>query len=329
MSTKQHALLLVWPSVLMVLSLALALFGVDLTARLGLGDDVTLGATALAYFAAAWLVSRILSLALDRAGRRRPYPRLLKDLIAAILFLVALAAAVALFSGQGATGVLAGSGLLLAMLGFAIRNVVADTLSGVALGIEAPFRIGDWVDIDGLARGKIIEIGWRTTRLLTRDATYMILPNSQIARQRITNYSAPKPQYRAQISITLDHTMPVGDARKVMLEAVRDATLIQQDPPPDVRVTAYAGNGITYALRYWLGRTASADRADPHESVPRISTNASGNGARAASVQVLIEMPAPHRFNCLRMRVSRSVLPLRDRTNGTECLGSPAAVRSC
>ena len=329
MSTKQHALLLVWPSVLMVLSLALALFGVDLTARLGLGDDVTLGATALAYFAAAWFVSRILSLALDRAGRRRPYPRLLKDLIAAILFLVALAAAVALFSGQGATGVLAGSGLLLAMLGFAIRNVVADTLSGVALAIEAPFRIGDWVDIDGLARGKIIEIGWRTTRLLTRDATYMILPNSQIARQRITNYSAPKPQYRAQISITLDHTMPVGDARKVMLEAVRDATLIQQDPPPDVRVTAYAGNGITYALRYWLGRTASADRADPHESVPRISTNASGNGARAASVQVLIEMPAPHRFNCLRMRVSRSVLPLRDRTNGTECLGSPAAVRSC
>ena len=254
MSTKQHALLLVWPSVLMVLSLALALFGVDLTARLGLGDDVTLGATALAYFAAAWFVSRILSLALDRAGRRRPYPRLLKDLIAAILFLVALAAAVALFSGQGATGVLAGSGLLLAMLGFAIRNVVADTLSGVALGIEAPFRIGDWVDIDGLARGKIIEIGWRTTRLLTRDATYMILPNSQIARQRITNYSAPKPQYRAQISITLDHTMPVDCARKVMLEAVRDAKLIQQDPPPDVRVLAYEEGGITYALRYWLSR---------------------------------------------------------------------------
>ncbi len=82
----------------------------------------------------------------------------------------------------------------------------------------------------------------------------MILPNSQIARQRITNYSAPKPQYRAQISITLDHAMPVGDARRVMLEAVRDAKLIQQDPPPDVRVTAYEESGITYALRYWLGR---------------------------------------------------------------------------
>src|SRR5690606_16395843 len=85
-------------------------------------------------------------------------------------------------------------------------------------------------------------------------ATYMILPNSQIARQRITNYSAPKPQYRAQISITLDHTMPVDRARRVMLEAVRDAKLIQQDPPPDVRVLAYEEGGITYALRYWLSR---------------------------------------------------------------------------
>ena len=92
MSTKQHMLLLIWPTVLMVLSFGLALFGASLAARFGFGDDVALGATALAYFAAAWFTSRVLSLALDQAGRRRPFPRLLKDLVAAILFLVALAA---------------------------------------------------------------------------------------------------------------------------------------------------------------------------------------------------------------------------------------------
>ncbi|MCZ7675653.1 MAG: mechanosensitive ion channel family protein [Roseovarius sp.] len=125
---------------------------------------------------------------------------------------MAFVATVSLYMGQGAFGALAGSGLVLAMLGFAIRNVVADTLRGSRWG-SRPFRHRRWVDIDGLARGKVIEIGWRTTRILTRDATYMILPNSQIARQRITNYSAPKPQYRAQVSITLDHTMPIERAR--------------------------------------------------------------------------------------------------------------------
>lgn len=255
MTAKQHAKRLVWPSALLLLSLGLVIFRHELATFFGPSDTLSLGVTASAYFASAWLLSRVLSLALDQAtARRQPYPRLLKDLIAAVLFLIAFAATGALFMGQGAVGALAGSGLVLAMLGFAIRNVVADTLSGIALGIEGPFRIGDWVDIDGLSRGRVIEIGWRTTRILTRDGTYMILPNSQIARQRITNYSAPKPQYRAQINITLDHSLSIDRARKIMLNSLKDAKLIQMDPAPDVRVQAYEEAGINYAVRYWLSR---------------------------------------------------------------------------
>ncbi|SMC95487.1 mechanosensitive ion channel family protein [Primorskyibacter flagellatus] len=255
MSAKQHLRRLLWPTILTFISLGLVLFPSQLAGLFGDGEMLPLAVTALAYFAAAWLVSRIAAMALDQAAaRRKPYPRLLKDMVAALLFLMAFVATTSLYMGKGAFGALAGSGLILALLGFAVRNVVADTLSGVALGVEGPFRIGDWVDIDGLARGKVIEIGWRTTRLLTRDRTYMILPNSQIARQRITNYSAPKPEYRAQVSITLDHSMPISRAREVMLEALQAADLIQKDPAPDVRVLAYEEAGITYALRYWLSR---------------------------------------------------------------------------
>lgn len=255
MSTKRLIQRLVWPTTLVTINFGLIFFRSDLSDHLGNDETLWLCINALAYFAIAWFISRILSITLDKtAAHRQPYPRLLREIITALLFLVALAATAALFTGQGAVGALAGSGIVLAMFGFAIRNVVADTLSGIALGIEAPFRIGDWIDIDGMARGKVIEIGWRTTRILTRDATYMILPNSQIARQRITNYSAPKPHYRAQIAITLDHNMPIKRARELMLDALKGATLIQQDPLPDVRVLAYEESGITYALRYWLSR---------------------------------------------------------------------------
>ena len=255
MNALRHAKRLLWPLVLVVLSVAALIFNAEIAALLGPIDTLLPGTTAVTYFAFAWLSSRILGLVLDHSGkRRRPYPRLLKDLIAALLFLVAFVASISLFMGQGVAGVLAGSGLILAMLGFAIRNVVADTLSGIALGIEGPFRIGDWIDIDGLTRGKVIEIGWRTTRILTRNSAYMILPNSQIARQRITNYSAPKPQYRAQITITLDHSTAIAQARKVMLDAVKNARMIQQEPAPDVRVLAYEEGGITYGIRYWVAR---------------------------------------------------------------------------
>lgn len=255
MTTKQHAKRLVWPTFLVVLSVGLILFSSSLTDLFGEHDTLVLSVKALSYFASAWLVSRVISMALDRATvRRRPYPRLLRDLIAAVLFLIAFAATVSLFMGQGAIGALAGSGLILAMLGFAIRNVVADTLSGIALGIEGPFRIGDWVDIDGLARGKVIEIGWRTTRLQTLDVTYMILPNSQIARQRITNFSAPKREFRAQLTITLDHVLSIGKARDIMQEALGAGKLIQQNPAPDIRVRSYEEGGISYTVRYWVPR---------------------------------------------------------------------------
>ncbi len=167
---------------------------------------------------------------------------------------MAVFASIALLFDQGLVGILTGSSLILAMLGFAIRNVVADTLSGVALGIEAPYRIGDWVEIEQIAKGRVIEIGWRTTRVLTQDSTYMILPNSQIARGRITNYSAPKPQYRAQLSLKLPNELSVEAAKGLILQALRDARLIQADPPADVRVQELGFDGNSYAVRYWLSK---------------------------------------------------------------------------
>jgi len=251
---KRHFRRLILPLLAAGVGIGLAVFQEELPEPVAESQKVTLFLTAVIYLSSAWLASRVLAMILDQAAGNRPYPRLLKDLIAAALFIIALAATAALYMGQGAIGALAGSGIVLALLGFAIRNVVADTLSGIALAMEAPFRIGDWVDIDTLALAKVIEIGWRTTRLQTPDATYMILPNSQIARHRITNFSAPKREFRSQVNITLDHVLPIDKARVIMLAALGNAKLIQQSPAPDVRVQSYEEGGICYTVRYWVPR---------------------------------------------------------------------------
>ncbi|MGX1501318.1 small-conductance mechanosensitive channel [Labrenzia sp. MBR-25] len=244
---------LIWPIILLVAAVFVVAF--DQEIEHGIGFSLGLAAGVLGCLAAAWLGSRLFSLVADQRRRhKRPYPRLFRDLVAVLLFFIAIIASTALLLGQGFLGALAGSSLILAMLGFAIRNVVADTLSGIALGIEAPYRIGDWIDIEKVARGRVIEIGWRTTRVLTQDSTYMILPNSQIARRRITNYSAPKPQYRAQVSLKIAHELPVDAAKTLILRTLRDARLIQTDPAPDVRVHELGNDGNVYAVRFWLSR---------------------------------------------------------------------------
>ena len=96
-------------------------------------------AIALAMFAGAHLVHALVAARLaQRRKGQRPVPKVLLDLFRVFLFALALLVALSLLFRQDLSGILTGSGLVLAVLGFAIRNVVADTLSGIALGIEGP-----------------------------------------------------------------------------------------------------------------------------------------------------------------------------------------------
>jgi small-conductance mechanosensitive channel len=249
---------LVAPTTFLIVLASLAVFGPEASERFGIAPLSDQGRNALwmaGYLGIAWLLSRVADLVLLRMRpRNRPVPKLLRDLVSALLFLVAIVSGAMLLMGHSAGGALAGSTVVLALLGFAIRNVVADTLSGIALALEAPFRIGDWVDIEGLARGRVVEIGWRTTRLLTRDSTYVILPNSQISRQRIVNYSAPRSEFRVQMEILLDHDVPAAEGSEILRSALMNAPLIKQSPAPDVRIQAIEAEGVRYAMRYWLER---------------------------------------------------------------------------
>lgn len=208
---------------------------------------------ALTVFAGAHLVYVLFAAHFARRGKgKRRVPRVLMDLLRVVLFVLATLISLSLFFYRDMSGILAGSGLVLAMLGFAIRNVVADTLSGMALGLEAPFRMGDWVRIETLAQGRVQEIGWRTTRLVTRDSTYVILPNSQISRQRITNFSAPRKEYRDHVQLVLPISLPVEEAKELIMQALESAESIIPDKEPAVQVVQYGLHGVTYQVKYWV-----------------------------------------------------------------------------
>jgi small-conductance mechanosensitive channel len=250
-------------------SIAVYLFHRPVFVALGLDvetEAIRLLSGAASYFFGAWLGGRLIALALERSGsKRRRVPKLLIELTSVALFIAAGIATVMLVLGQSLSGALAGSGIILAIFGFAIRNVLADVLSGVAVGLEAPYRIGDWVAIDDTIRGRVIEIGWRTTRLLTRDDTYMILPNSQIARQKMTNYSAPRRKYRARVEVMLDHRISVAEAKTLLADAAARPSIIVASPRPDVRVASYNADGIRYLVRFWV--PTFADDIDCRDAV--------------------------------------------------------------
>lgn len=252
---------LLWPGFLTALALTMSLTYPQLASIAGSmrhGDvdmraiGVVLGAAS--YFSGAWLASRAIALALwsGRARRRQPAPLFLEQLTTAVLFMAALVATIALVFDGSVAGAAAASSVLIAIVGFALRNVIADVFAGIALSLEGTYRIGDWIQIENGPTGRVVEITWRSTRIETREQVHAIVPNGRIAQQRVTNYSAPYSHYRDEIRLTIDHETPIARAKTVLMAAVRDTAGILSDPPPDVRACRYEQCGITYVIRYWI-----------------------------------------------------------------------------
>ena len=109
------------------------------------------------------------------------FPNIVQD--ALIIALFALAAT--LFLQER---VLATTAVGAVILGFALQDTLGNLFAGLAIQIEKPFRVGHWVTIGGES-GLVSEITWRATKIRTKAGNFVIVPNSVLARESITNYS--------------------------------------------------------------------------------------------------------------------------------------------
>ncbi|TMK27063.1 MAG: mechanosensitive ion channel, partial [Alphaproteobacteria bacterium] len=123
---------------------------------------------------------------------RRPREgKLLQDLLAGLIYLVALFAIVSYVFDVPIQGLLATSGVIAIILGLALQSTLGDVFSGIVLSFSRPYRPGDWISIDGGTDGRVIEMNWRATHVLTARRDLAIVPNSTIAKSRIVNVSSP------------------------------------------------------------------------------------------------------------------------------------------
>jgi small-conductance mechanosensitive channel len=204
--------------------------------------------------ALAWLAGRCGDLLLQRvalvSGDGAAYPRLLTDLLHAVLFIVAVLIILQFVFGQSITGLVTVSSVVIAVVGFALRNVIGDLVSGIALSVDHPYRIGDWIETTQGSAGRVAEITWRTTRLLDRNGFVIVVPNGLIAGQRLINYSGGGRDYRTALRVPLDATLPVERAKRILLSGALDATRKIAGLSPDVLLADYADGAAIYVVRF-------------------------------------------------------------------------------
>jgi small-conductance mechanosensitive channel len=185
-----------------------------------------------------------------RVDREHHSSRLAADLAAAIVYLGALIAILDLAFGVSVTGVIATSGIIAIVLGLALQSTLGDLFSGIAIGIDRPFKVGDFVMIEGAVEGRVVDTNWRSTRVVTATNDIATVPNSVVAKSRITNRSVPSESHTGSAKIVLDPTVPPKEAIAMLRASVLNAQLVSAAPPPTVACTDLSGDGATYEINF-------------------------------------------------------------------------------
>jgi small-conductance mechanosensitive channel len=203
------------------------------------------------------------------ARERRPFelPRIVRDVIRLAVIVLATLFALKAFMGLEPTALIATSTVLSAVIGLAMQDVLANIFAGIALQIGKPFRVGDWVTAYNQT-GTVVSTSWRATRIKTRDNHLVEIPNSNIAKTEIFNYSVPTPLQRRDIEVGVVYSQPPNKVKNVLREAALASKGVLAQPAPDVLLKNYGDFAITYLLRYWLN-----DFADVPRTEDRIMTN--------------------------------------------------------
>ncbi|MFM1996220.1 MAG: hypothetical protein RLZZ111_607 [Planctomycetota bacterium] len=251
-----------WPAVLLVLAplpLAVAsLFPGTATAPLATSFGVR-------FFLVASLLQSLLLLAAVSAWERigSPMPKIFLD----VLRIVALAAALVtiLFeAGVKAENLFTGSAVLTAVLGFALKDTLGNVFAGLAIHAEHPFEVGDWIQYDAVPAhiGRVVEINWRATKVITLDEAHVIIPNGQLAQASIRNFTKPEPWSRRSLFVIAPYEVPPQRVQRVILDAIRGSFGVLEQPAPSVVTNDFKERGVEYWVRLFTTDFDKRDRVD-------------------------------------------------------------------
>ena len=156
--------------------------------------------------------------------------------------------------GIDVTPILASLGVGSLALGLALQKALEDFLSGLLIAADQPIRVGDYIEIFGEESGTVLAIGWRTTRIRTRDDMVVIIPNSKLSQSTVVNRSMPRNSVEFIVDVGVDYSSDLERVAEVSLEVARSLqeghSKATDGYSPRLVYMAFGGSSIDYQL--WL-----------------------------------------------------------------------------
>jgi small-conductance mechanosensitive channel len=157
-------------------------------------------------------------------------------------------------------------------VGFGLQNVISNFISGLIIMFERPIKIGDRIVVDDV-EGDVIEIGARSTVVVTNDNIAIIVPNGKFITENVINWKYNDGTVRFRIPVGVAYGSDVRLVERLLLAAAEAEPEVLDDPPPVVRFVAFGESALEFELRAWStsavnrkGRLTSALNFAIHDS---------------------------------------------------------------
>lgn len=222
-----------------------------------LGSSGVMAARTAAMLFTLLAFGRLLSLAviewlLVQRLRRVP-PKILRDIFEGVVLIAAVLLTLR-SAGMDPTSLLTTSAVLTAIIGLSMQDTLGNLFAGLSLQAEQPFEVGDWIQHEPTSRltGRVVEISWRATKLRTQDQFDVVIPNGQLAKSAIVNFSKPSTLVRRSAFVTVPHDVPTEHVHAVILEALGSVEGLTRDPAPTVITHAFHPHGVEHWVRFFI-----------------------------------------------------------------------------
>ena len=208
------------------------------------------------------------------------------ELVLTLVIIGAAAYALLMVWDINPTAWLASAGVVGIAVGFAARDTLANLFAGFFIIADAPYKLGDYIVLDGGERGEVTRVGLRSTRLLTRDDVEITVPNSEMATSKVYNESGGRwVKFRIRIKVGVAYGSDVDEVCDLLEAIAADHDSVCKDPTPRVRMRGFGDSSLDFELLCWVNHPVERGRVT-HELYMKIYKALNEAG---------IEIPFPQR----------------------------------
>lgn len=174
----------------------------------------------------AWVITRFVSIFCwdpMETKRGKPVSRIVKDAVMIIVYAIAAIFILAVIYGKDATAIWASLATVGAPLALASVDFIKDCIAGIILDFTGNFKTGDWIKLPNGVNAKVHNVKLRETEFKLINETSIVLSNSKLLNYDIVNYNDSEEGYWGDVSVTLDRSIPVDRAKRLLQAAAASA----------------------------------------------------------------------------------------------------------